>query len=256
MEVEKLSNKNKIIEYIIIFIVIVDILLLLSLALFNLPLDVQLAIIYVDLLVCVVLFSDFCFRMYYSDNKKEFIKENWVDLIAAIPLDFFVLRGFRFIRFFKIFKILRLARIGILINRNFKYFFKFLKITYLDKLIALILGIILVSAIILFEVDSSFGTFFNAFWYVIVTITTVGYGDFTPSTVVGKIIGIIIILLGIAFFSIMTAAIASSFIEKFESENLDNDHNYQKLLEIQDELKLTNQKINSLEKEIIELKNK
>ena len=53
----------------------------------------------------------------------------------------------------------------------------------------------------------------TAFWYILQTITTVGYGDVTPVEPIGRVIGGFVMLLGIATLSILTASITSSFIE-------------------------------------------
>ena len=53
----------------------------------------------------------------------------------------------------------------------------------------------------------------EAFWYTLQTITTVGYGDVTPVEPIGRLVGAVIMLLGIAFLSILTATITSSFID-------------------------------------------
>lgn len=62
--------------------------------------------------------------------------------------------------------------------------------------------------------NSMIKDFFDAIWWSLVTITTVGYGDLVPITFWGRIIGIIFIFLGFTIFSIFTAFIASSFIDK------------------------------------------
>jgi voltage-gated potassium channel len=53
----------------------------------------------------------------------------------------------------------------------------------------------------------------KALWYTLQTITTVGYGDVTPVEPIGRLVGAAIMLLAIAFLSILTATLTSSFIE-------------------------------------------
>jgi voltage-gated potassium channel len=49
-------------------------------------------------------------------------------------------------------------------------------------------------------------------WWAIVTVTTVGYGDIVPKTDAGRVIGIVVMLGGIGFLAVLTAAIAQRFI--------------------------------------------
>jgi voltage-gated potassium channel len=60
----------------------------------------------------------------------------------------------------------------------------------------------------------AFGTAFSSLWWTIATITTVGYGDIYPITVMGQILGIFISLLGIALIAIPTGIITAGFIEQ------------------------------------------
>ncbi|HEU5203061.1 MAG TPA: ion channel [Candidatus Limnocylindrales bacterium] len=58
----------------------------------------------------------------------------------------------------------------------------------------------------------------RAFWYVLQTITTVGYGDATPTDPVGRAVGAGIMLVSIASLSILTAFITSAFVEARQAE--------------------------------------
>jgi ion channel len=58
----------------------------------------------------------------------------------------------------------------------------------------------------------------RAFWYVLQTITTVGYGDATPTDPVGRVVGAAIMLIAIASLSILTAFITSAFVEARQAE--------------------------------------
>ncbi|MGH3053549.1 MAG: potassium channel family protein, partial [Gaiellaceae bacterium] len=51
-------------------------------------------------------------------------------------------------------------------------------------------------------------------WWVLQTVTTVGYGDLTPKTAIGKILTSLVMLWGVAFLAILTAAITSVFIAR------------------------------------------
>lgn len=55
---------------------------------------------------------------------------------------------------------------------------------------------------------------FDSVWYTIVTLTTVGYGDLTPATTQGKIVGIILMIFGVAVTGVVTGKIASFLVER------------------------------------------
>jgi len=63
-----------------------------------------------------------------------------------------------------------------------------------------------------------YGDVWVAMWWALQTVTTVGYGDVTPTAVAGRIIGVFVMLQGIAFLTITTAAITSTFIAKAERQ--------------------------------------
>jgi voltage-gated potassium channel len=58
-------------------------------------------------------------------------------------------------------------------------------------------------------------------WWALQTITTVGYGDVTPHERVGRIVAAFVMLEGIAFIAIVTAAITSTFVARAEREQRD-----------------------------------
>jgi len=59
-----------------------------------------------------------------------------------------------------------------------------------------------------------YGSIWVGMWWAIQTVTTVGYGDVTPREVTGRIVATFVMLEGIAFLSIVTASITSTFVER------------------------------------------
>ena len=55
-------------------------------------------------------------------------------------------------------------------------------------------------------------------WWAVQTVTTVGYGDHVPTTAGGMIVAAFVMLLGLAFLSVVTAAITSSFVGRATEE--------------------------------------
>jgi voltage-gated potassium channel len=80
-------------------------------------------------------------------------------------------------------------------------------------IVAQLLAVLIGGAIVWMVDRQEFENLTEAFWYVLQTITTVGYGDVTPVEPIGRLVGAVIMLLGIAFVSILTASITSSFID-------------------------------------------
>lgn len=83
----------------------------------------------------------------------------------------------------------------------------------LHRVIAMVVILIVVgsAAFSFFEKDLGF---WDALWWSIVTVTTVGYGDISPATLGGRVVGVILMLMGIGFLGLLTATIATVFIEE------------------------------------------
>ncbi len=64
------------------------------------------------------------------------------------------------------------------------------------------------------KTNSSINTLFDAFWYTIVTITTVGYGDITPASFLGRLSAIALLLVGVAIFGALSGKIASFILDR------------------------------------------
>ena len=149
-------------------------------------------------------------------KKWEYIKSPFaiIDLLAILP-GYRPLRFLRIFVIFRLFKILRYTKsvntfLEVLANKKFELFILLLAVGF----VTFIGGAI----IYIFEAHQNpkIETFFDAIYWSLITISTVGYGDITPTTKEGKTLTMILILIGIGFISFATSIIASAFTEKLE----------------------------------------
>lgn len=210
---------SKIIDVIIIIWIITDIVLLMSLYFVNLN-SIYYAIVIFDTGLCIVLFIQFALKIRSTKHKKQYVKDDWkgiiIDILAMMPYELFTLGAFGFLR------LLRLVRIFALLGKEKREIYNFIEKTKLNYIIFSFLIFVIGATILILILENSPGseikTPLDALWYVVSTITTVGYGDITPVTYDGKIFGIMLMVVGVFFFSVLTASISSWFLRGIESE--------------------------------------
>jgi voltage-gated potassium channel len=86
--------------------------------------------------------------------------------------------------------------------------------------IATVSTLITVGAGILMTVadHESFPSIGSGLWWAVQTVTTVGYGDHVPATTAGKLVAALVMLVGIGFLTVITAAITSTFVSRSRRE--------------------------------------
>lgn len=145
-----------------------------------------------------------------------------VDLIAILPFYLpFVgvdMRHLRAARLFRIFKIMRYSRTMKLFQKVFVKKCEELTVTFV-----FLLFMLLFSASMMYFAENQaqpehFSSIPASMWWAIVTLTTVGYGDVFPITMLGKMFAASIAVLGIGLFALPTGILGSAFVEEVESQ--------------------------------------
>ncbi len=192
-----------------------------------------------DVIVCVFLLIDFFTNMHKADKKSEFVRHNILYLIASIPLELVLpvyFMSFRFILFIKLLK-------SYFFKKYFEEIHRFLENTKFDKLLTWIIFTVIIFTFALFFIDPSLGLF-DSLWFVVVTLTTVGYGDVTPGSFHAKIISIMLLVMGVFIFSTLTGAISSYFNDKIL--NIDTD--------VEDDMEIVFKKLDDMSVELESIK--
>ena len=178
----------------------------------------------IDTIILIIFAIDYIYRFYKADNKFQFFKSNIFDLIAIIPFDA-VFSFFRIARVFRIARISRFSRLSRLVGvtgKLTKRLSDFLNTrNFIKVLYASIVLILLSSALYSYAENVPFT---ESFWWALVTATTVGYGDISPASPLGKIAAIILMFLGIGFIGLLTSTITDYFNKQDEPEQDEDLH--------------------------------
>jgi voltage-gated potassium channel len=101
-------------------------------------------------------------------------------------------------------------------------------------------------------------TFGDGIWWAVTTMSTVGYGDFAPATVTGRIVAVCLMVIGIGFFALMTGAIAQRFllVEVDELEAREEAHERREVAgreEVLAEIRSLSERLQQLEQSVSEM---
>uniref|UniRef100_A0AC35FN17 Uncharacterized protein n=1 Tax=Panagrolaimus sp. PS1159 TaxID=55785 RepID=A0AC35FN17_9BILA len=192
--------------------------------------------------ICIAFFTvEYCLRMFAAPRKLRFALKplNLVDLMAIVPfylellltlfgVDDKKLRDWRWaflvVRILRVLRVIRIIKLG-RFSSGLQTFGMTLQRSQKQlqmMTIVLLTGVVFFSTMIYFLEKDEEGTPFTsipaAYWWCIVTMTTVGYGDAVPATAMGKIIASAAIMCGVLVLALPITIIVDNFIKVAQDE--------------------------------------
>lgn len=160
-----------------------------------------------DAVIWAVFAGDLSYRTYLAERRVAYLLRNWLDvLIVVVP----------FLRPLRALRVIRALRLAILLARSGATARSILRRHGLDYVLGAVVLLVLGGAVAVTVAERETGgavdDFPTALWWAIVTVTTVGYGDVVPDSVVGRVVGVALMLVGIGLFGALTANVAAYFV--------------------------------------------
>ncbi|MFF7126394.1 potassium channel family protein [Streptomyces sp. NPDC016566] len=171
---------------------------------------------------------DYLIRLTLTPRRKEFVRTHWLDLCAVVLP---VLQPLR---------LLRLVSTLMLVGRRARMAPQIRLTTYV---VGSVVGLLMFGSLAVLSVErespnGNIRTLGDAVWWSFTTMTTVGYGDHAPTTGLGRMIAVGLMLSGIALLGVVTANIAAWFISRFEKDDVEERRQTEAIASLTEEVRL------------------
>lgn len=174
-------------------------------------------------LFSIIFIIDFIYRIMTAPSKSGYFfrQFGWADLFASLPFSQLkILRVFRLVRVYRLMRAVGPKKIADTLLKDRAG--SALIILLLMGILVLEFGSLAILRAEKLNPDANIKTASDAIWYTMVTISTVGYGDRYPTTNAGRIIGTLIIIIGVGIFGTFTGYLANLFLSPQKKEESSN----------------------------------
>ncbi|AIR98185.1 ion transport integral membrane protein [Streptomyces glaucescens] len=171
--------------------------------------------------------ADYLVRLALAERRREFVRRHWLDLCAVL------------LPMIQPLRLLRLVSTLLLVGQRARMASQIRLTTYVA---GAVVGLLMFGSLAVLSVerqapDGNIRTLGDAVWWSFTTMTTVGYGDHAPTTGVGRLLAVGLMLSGIALLGLVTANIAAWFISRFESDDAEERRQTEAIVALTEEVR-------------------
>lgn len=146
-----------------------------------------------------------------------------VDLVSILPTFLHVSQVLRLSRLVRLMRVTRALKL-VHHSRSVQLVLRVLQreSSALLAVLVLAVGYVFISALLIFNVEpQTFHTFFDALYWAVISLSTIGYGDLYATSVAGRAISMVSAMMGIAVIALPSGIITAGFVEELRGENGD-----------------------------------
>lgn len=177
--------------------------------------------IFTNWLVFLGFFFEVALLTSLVNDKLLYLRTNWMNLLIiflGVPI---ILEGGEMAATLRSFRVLIAVQVFVNASSTFR---ELLARNHLGTTLGVSLIIMTIAGMLIAGIDPAVESVWEGLWWAWVTITTVGYGDVVPVSGEGRVIGAILILIGVGLFAMLTASISVLFISRSDEEMEENLH--------------------------------
>jgi voltage-gated potassium channel len=165
-------------------------------------------------IIWLVVLLEFAFRYLFVSDRRRYLASRQIEPVLVV------------LPFFQVWRIMGVERATVLWGEATERFLAILSHRGLFRVLLAAVGLLFLGAwlVLLFEKHapgSNIHSYHDALWWAVVTVTTVGYGDRFPVTEGGRAVAVILMLVGIGLIGVLTATVASFFVQEHTDANKD-----------------------------------
>ncbi len=204
---------------------------IMALETFALPESLRETLFVADAALSLVFLAEYLYRIVIAENRRGYVTSFYgiIDLIAIFPILIHAASSVRVIRLLRVLRIIRLLKIKRYSDALDRYRMALMSIAAEATLFTGVAFIFIISfAFLIYEFEhemqpDKYRNIFDAIYWAVISLTSVGYGDVYPVTIAGRMLTVAMVLTGMGIVAVPTALLASALsrVQTPDAEPLD-----------------------------------